>query len=127
MSCQTTLAMVSFTRTDPPQPRPWAMYVHAEAAWHMAIAESAFVCKRWGVERMTHESRRRFIGRLTVGAPVLAAAGMAADTAMASEAGGGRRVVAGSPYATFSRAVVMDRTAFVSGVVGQKSSRSGTG
>ena len=69
---------------------------------------------------MTHESRRRFLGKLTVGAPVLAVAGMTADTAAASGANDRRRVVAGSPYPTFSRAVVLDRTAFVSGVVGQK-------
>lgn len=72
------------------------------------------------MERMVHESRRGFLGKLSVAAPAMAAVGMAVDTTVASEVNGGRRVVAGSPYATFSRAVVLDRTAFVSGVVGQK-------
>jgi len=69
---------------------------------------------------MTNESRRWFLGRLTVAAPAAAVVGMAANEATASGGKAGRRIVAGSPYPTFSRAVVLNEVAYVSGVVGQK-------
>ncbi len=65
------------------------------------------------------ETRRTFLGRTAVGA---VAAGGAGGTALADDGrrGGGRRVIEGSPYPTFSRAVAFDGIVFVAGVVGQK-------
>ncbi len=65
------------------------------------------------------ESRRAFIGRAAAGVGAAGVIG-GATTASASESTGGRRVVGGSPYATFSRAVAFDGIVFVAGVVGQK-------
>ena len=70
------------------------------------------------------ETRRAFLGGASVAGAAMAVAGGAVTEASAAEAGKGRRVIGGSPYATFSRAVAFDRVVFVAGVVGQK---SGTG
>jgi 2-iminobutanoate/2-iminopropanoate deaminase len=69
---------------------------------------------------MNEESRRAFLGKISITAPALAVLGGATDGAAASEPARGRRVIGGSPYPTFSRAVALDRLVFVSGVVGQK-------
>jgi 2-iminobutanoate/2-iminopropanoate deaminase len=74
---------------------------------------------------MNNESRRAFLGKVSLAAPGLAVFGGAAGAASASESAGGRRVIGGSPFPTFSRAVVLDRLVFVSGVVGQKPGASG--
>jgi 2-iminobutanoate/2-iminopropanoate deaminase len=70
-------------------------------------------------ESLTFETRRDFLR----GAPlILAGAGVlgAQGVLSAVEAAPGRRVVPGSPAPYFSRAVVFDRLAFVSGVLGIK-------
>lgn len=69
---------------------------------------------------MNNGSRRQFLGKVAVAAPAAAVLGGAGSAAMAAGSSGGRRVVGGSPYPTFSRAVAFDRVIFVSGVVGQK-------
>ncbi len=67
---------------------------------------------------MENSTRRAFVGA--------AAAGVVGGATLSSVAGeprakrSGRRVVAGSPYPTFSRAVALNRFVFVAGVVGQK-------
>ena len=66
------------------------------------------------------ESRRAFLGRASVAGAAMAVAGGAVTTASAAEAGKGRRVIGGSPFATFTRAVAFDRVVFVAGVVGHK-------
>lgn len=84
---------------------------------------------------MKNESRRAFLGSVAVAAPVLVASGGLAtgwDSSKAEAAGseprrpddGGRRVVRGSPNRAFSRAVILDRLVYVSGVVGRKSGTS---
>jgi 2-iminobutanoate/2-iminopropanoate deaminase len=72
---------------------------------------------------MSQSSRREFIGK--VGTVLAAGAGAsAAAQASAQEVSVAppalRRVIPGSPYPTFSRAVVLDSLVFVAGVVGQK-------
>ena len=85
---------------------------------------------------MASASRRHFIKQVGA-ATVLAGGALASSTsgALASSASSataqpptpeapparaGRRVIPGSPYPTFSRAVRLDRLVFVAGVVGQK-------
>ncbi len=65
------------------------------------------------------ESRRNFMRAVTVGGTSAVLAGAA--SADAADRKRGRRVIAGSPYPTFSRAVALDNVVFVAGVVGQKS------
>ena len=65
------------------------------------------------------ESRRAFLGKASAAGAALAVSGGAVGRASAAGPTGGRRVVGGSPYATFSRAVAFDRVVFVAGVVGQ--------
>lgn len=66
---------------------------------------------------MSNDSRRAFLGVMTAAPAALLGGTVAAS---AAERRGGRRVVGGSPYATFSRAVAFDGIVFVAGVVGQK-------
>jgi 2-iminobutanoate/2-iminopropanoate deaminase len=69
-------------------------------------------------ETMHDDSRRSFVGKVMMGG---AAAGLAATSAArASGASECRRVIGGSPYSSFSRAVAFDKVVFVAGVVGQK-------
>lgn len=70
---------------------------------------------------MEQTSRRDFVS----GAGAAALIGGAAVTAGAQPSvmppvGDGKQIVPGSPYATFSRAVRLDRLVFVAGVVGHK-------
>ncbi len=69
-----------------------------------------------------YETRRAFLTRASVAGAAAATCGT--GVAIASppdpDRAKGRRVVGGSPYATFSRAVAFDRVVFVAGVVGQK-------
>lgn len=67
---------------------------------------------------MSVETRREFINSVTVGTAL--AAGVGASAAWAGDDAPARRVVGGSPYPTFSRAVAFGRLVFVAGVVGQK-------
>lgn len=69
---------------------------------------------------MDTQTRRTFLGKAAVAAPAMAVTGGVASVAAASESGGGKKIVAGSPYPTFSRAVILDSTVYVSGVLGQK-------
>lgn len=68
---------------------------------------------------MANLDRRRFLGFASLAG---AAAGVSSLPARArgEDPATGRRVVGGSPYPTFSRAVGFDRLVFVSGVLGQK-------
>lgn len=68
---------------------------------------------------MSRPSRRRFVGGL--GAAALAGATLGQGrTAVAGERKRpGKRIVPGSPYPAFSRAVGLDRLVWVSGVLGQ--------
>ena len=65
------------------------------------------------------ESRRAFLGRASVAGAALAVAGGAAGRASAADSPKGRRIIGGSPYPTFSRAVAFEGVVFVAGVVGQ--------
>ncbi len=78
---------------------------------------------------MKRPSRRDFVKR--VGQTAIVGAGVsltAAPEALAEpvqahdapHTRAGRKIIPGSPYATFSRAVRLDRLVFVAGVVGQK-------
>ena len=67
---------------------------------------------------MSSQTRRTFLGQAAVATP--AAVLGAAAVASADEEKHERRVVVGSPYATFSRAVAFGPIVFVAGVVGQK-------
>lgn len=70
---------------------------------------------------MEHSSRRDFVA--SAGAAVLiggAAMTSSAQPSAMPAAGKGKQVIPGSPYATFSRAVRLDKLVFVAGVVGQK-------
>jgi reactive intermediate/imine deaminase len=72
---------------------------------------------------MSQSSRREFIGKVRTVLAASAGASLAAQAApqQATPApAAGRQVIPGSPYPTFSRAVVLDRLVFVAGVVGQK-------
>ena len=77
---------------------------------------------------MASRSRRQFIKQIGA-ATVLGGGVLASSTSGAAgqpttqevpQTRGGRRVVSGSVYPTFSRAVRLDRLVFVAGVVGQK-------
>lgn len=82
---------------------------------------------------MSRQSRRQFIQQIGA-ATVLGGTALAATTPAsaaparpnppvqqdANQGHAGRKVVPGSPYPTFSRAVKLDRLVFVAGVVGQK-------
>ena len=66
------------------------------------------------------ESRREFLGKASLAAPMLAVTGVAATTAAADESAPQRRVVSGSPAPFFSRAVAFGKLIYVSGVLGTK-------
>lgn len=73
---------------------------------------------------MKQQSRRGFCLAASA-AGLVAGVGLAVDRASAaspgaSSGGEGKKIIPGSPYATFSRAVRLDRIVFVAGVVGQK-------
>ncbi len=79
---------------------------------------------------MTQSSRREFIRKAGTLAAAGAGATLTASSAKAMQApppaataaeATGRQIIPGSPYATFSRAVRLDRLVFVAGVLGQKS------
>ncbi len=65
-------------------------------------------------------SRRGFLVSAGVAVPAVSLAVAAGATAPQRDRDAGKRVVPGSPYATFSRAVTVGRLAFIAGVVGQK-------
>lgn len=67
---------------------------------------------------MNSQTRRNFLSHAAVATP--AAILGATAVASADEQKHDRRVVGGSPYATFSRAVAYGPIIFVAGVVGQK-------
>jgi reactive intermediate/imine deaminase len=75
---------------------------------------------------MNHESRRTFLGKVSIGAPVAAALGGTAGIASATQSAGRRRVVGGSSNPAFSRAVAFGQLVYVSGVVGRKPGARGT-
>ena len=66
------------------------------------------------------ESRRSFIGKAGI-VGVAALAGAQSATA-AAQSPAGKKIVPGSPFKTFSRAVIFDRVVHVAGVVGQTAS-----
>jgi 2-iminobutanoate/2-iminopropanoate deaminase len=66
------------------------------------------------------ESRRSFFETAVLAAVGGTALGVAAGPLRADEPSTDRRIVPGSPYPTFSRAVVFRDIAFVAGVLGQK-------
>ncbi len=66
---------------------------------------------------MSDSSRRTFLTGAAVAAP---AAVLLGPQSAAAASDGGKRVVPGSPYPTFSRATVFNGTVYVSGVLGQK-------
>ena len=81
---------------------------------------------------MNEQSRRAFLGSAAIAAPAMAAGATLGDeppatlspsqvdgSALAGKSGSGKRIVSGSPYPTFSRAVILDGTVYVSGVLGQ--------
>ncbi len=70
--------------------------------------------------KTNHQSRRTFLGKASIAGAALAASGGSVATASATGTAQGKRVIGGSPYASFSRAVAFDRVVFVAGVVGQK-------
>ncbi len=65
-------------------------------------------------------TRRQFLSKASVVGAAVAAGSGATALASSDSAGPSRKVIEGSPYATFSRAVAFDRVVFVAGVVGQK-------
>ncbi len=69
---------------------------------------------------MDQKSRRDFVAG--AGAALLGVAAVASASQPSVESVGdqGRKIIPGSPYATFSRAVRLDKLVFVAGVVGQK-------
>ncbi len=69
---------------------------------------------------MDQKSRRDFVAG--AGAALLGGAAVASASQPSVEPTGdqGRKIIPGSPYATFSRAVRLDKLVFVAGVVGQK-------
>jgi 2-iminobutanoate/2-iminopropanoate deaminase len=77
---------------------------------------------------MRQSSRRNFIKNIGTAVAVGAGASLATTPTQASEPQpqskplhpGGRQIIPGSPYPTFSRAVRLDRLVFVAGVLGQK-------
>jgi 2-iminobutanoate/2-iminopropanoate deaminase len=72
---------------------------------------------------MQGPSRRDFVrqvGTAAIGGGLTLGFVQTAQAQETPRAGGGRQVVPGSPYPTFSRAVRLDRLVFVAGVVGQK-------
>ena len=70
---------------------------------------------------MIEESRRAFLGKVSVAAPGLAVLGGSAGAASAAVSSApGRRVIGGSPSPAFSRAVAFERIVFVAGVVGRE-------
>ncbi len=68
---------------------------------------------------MNDESRRAFLGKVSIAAPA-AMLGSTASAAPTDRQRSRRWIIEGSPYPTFSRAVAFDRIVFVAGVVGQK-------
>jgi 2-iminobutanoate/2-iminopropanoate deaminase len=66
------------------------------------------------------ESRREFLSKAALTAPMAAVTGIAATTASAEETTPERRVIGGSPSPNFSRAVVFGKVVFVAGVMGTK-------
>ncbi len=74
---------------------------------------------------MSDETRRAFLGKVSVTAPGLVVLGGAAGVASASESGGERRAIGARAGAPFSRAVAFDQLVYVSGVVGQKPGERG--
>ncbi len=69
---------------------------------------------------MIEQSRRAFLGKVSVAAPGLAVLGGSAGAASAAVSAPGRRVIGGSPSPAFSRAVTFERLVFVAGVVGRE-------
>lgn len=69
---------------------------------------------------MSDETRRAFLGKVSVTAPGLVVFGGATGVASASESGSERRAIGARAGAPFSRAVAFDRLVYVSGVVGRK-------
>ncbi|MCP4250194.1 MAG: RidA family protein [bacterium] len=65
------------------------------------------------------DSRRAFLTGASAAGAALVVGGGAAAVASAAPPATGRKVIGGSPYATFSRAVAYDGIVFVAGVVGQ--------
>ena len=66
------------------------------------------------------ESRREFLGKAFLAAPMLAVTGVVASSASADDAAPQRRVFGGSPSPNFSRAVAFGKLVYVSGVLGTK-------
>lgn len=69
---------------------------------------------------MNDESRRAFLGNVSVAAGGLAVLGGAVGAASAAQPASGRRITSGSPSPAFSRAVAFGRIVFVAGVVGRE-------
>ncbi len=74
---------------------------------------------------MSKNSRRDFLGNVTVAAGAVVAVGGATAVAEATANAAKRRAIPGSPGAPFSRAVVIGDTAFIAGVVGRKPGSKG--
>ena len=69
---------------------------------------------------MEQTSRRDFVSGAGAAALIGGAAMTAAAQPSVMTTGDGKQIIPGSPYATFSRAVRLDKLVFVAGVVGQK-------
>ncbi len=68
---------------------------------------------------MKIESRRAFLGKVAVAAPTAVVLGGGSAQVSAGETRGRRTVVPARPGAPFSRAVIVDHSVFVAGVVGR--------
>ncbi len=66
------------------------------------------------------DSRRAFLGKVSVAAPAAVVLGGAAGMASAAGPGGKRMIVPGSPSPAFSRAVTFNGLVYASGVVGRR-------
>ncbi len=67
-----------------------------------------------------NQSRREFMGKVSLAAPVLALTEVSAANASGNDTKPQRRVVGGSPSPNFSRAVEFGKLVYVSGVLGTK-------
>ena len=65
-------------------------------------------------------SRREFLGKAGLIAPAAILTSASATVIAHDDAGGGRRVIEGSPSPMYSRAVAFDKLVYVAGVVGVK-------
>ncbi len=70
--------------------------------------------------KTNQQTRRGFLAKASLGGAAVAVTGGSALDAVAGEPGKGRKVIGGSPFATFSRAVAFDGIVYVAGVVGQE-------